>query len=351
MTTPEPGWYSDPQVPDQLRWWDGTAWTAHTAPAPATAPGTPMHDGFPSPGAPRADSSSGGGMRPGVVLGVLAVVGVLLIGALVATLLLLGGDEDTTQADDSDQGTDPDTDEDPDESDDEGDETDRDGDRDGGSANPETLEADGEAASLTVDRGESASLTLTVEEAGLYHVQTASSSGNDPMLSLNSPEGTQIASVDDGGADSSNTLDAGIVTHLEPGDYEVVVDTFFFGGADTEVSATSVEADESALEPGDFDLSIDDGDQWIGTVDLAEGETLTVDVRGDGPGDDGVLNIVMPDHTHLENDDRGSDASGDGSVFDPYLEVRSSEAGTATIIVGGYGDGALDGTVTVEVED
>jgi hypothetical protein len=29
--TASPGWYADPSGPGQ-RWWDGTAWTAHTAP-------------------------------------------------------------------------------------------------------------------------------------------------------------------------------------------------------------------------------------------------------------------------------------------------------------------------------
>lgn len=29
MTTPTPGWYPDPQRPDLVRWFDGTAWTGH----------------------------------------------------------------------------------------------------------------------------------------------------------------------------------------------------------------------------------------------------------------------------------------------------------------------------------
>lgn len=32
--TPRPGWYADPGDPRLLRYWDGTAWTAHTAPMP-----------------------------------------------------------------------------------------------------------------------------------------------------------------------------------------------------------------------------------------------------------------------------------------------------------------------------
>jgi len=33
-----PGWYRDPAGSEQLRWWDGTAWTAHLAEPPAAAP-------------------------------------------------------------------------------------------------------------------------------------------------------------------------------------------------------------------------------------------------------------------------------------------------------------------------
>ncbi len=28
MTARNPGWYPDPQLPNQMRWWDGTAWTS-----------------------------------------------------------------------------------------------------------------------------------------------------------------------------------------------------------------------------------------------------------------------------------------------------------------------------------
>ncbi|OII60522.1 hypothetical protein BJP40_10280 [Streptomyces sp. CC53] len=40
MTTP-PGWYPDPAAPTVERWWDGTAWTAHTRPPGGTHPAGP----------------------------------------------------------------------------------------------------------------------------------------------------------------------------------------------------------------------------------------------------------------------------------------------------------------------
>ena len=32
-TQQPPGWYADPQSPNQQRWWDGVQWTAQTSPA------------------------------------------------------------------------------------------------------------------------------------------------------------------------------------------------------------------------------------------------------------------------------------------------------------------------------
>ncbi len=37
MTGPAAGWFADPAGSDQLRWWDGTRWTEHFAPAPPVA--------------------------------------------------------------------------------------------------------------------------------------------------------------------------------------------------------------------------------------------------------------------------------------------------------------------------
>src|SRR4051794_8616226 len=35
------GWYPDPEHPDALRWWDGSAWTQHRAPLPQRPLGAP----------------------------------------------------------------------------------------------------------------------------------------------------------------------------------------------------------------------------------------------------------------------------------------------------------------------
>ena len=50
MSTPA-GWYPDPQQQDQLRYWDGAAWTEHQAPAQGAAPmgGDPASGAAPGP--------------------------------------------------------------------------------------------------------------------------------------------------------------------------------------------------------------------------------------------------------------------------------------------------------------
>ena len=41
--SPPPGWHPDPQVPGQLRWWDGSAWSDQTAPAAGQSAAQPAY--------------------------------------------------------------------------------------------------------------------------------------------------------------------------------------------------------------------------------------------------------------------------------------------------------------------
>jgi hypothetical protein len=46
---PAPGWYADPSGQAGVRWWDGTQWTANTAPLPAASPAAPASSGPAAP--------------------------------------------------------------------------------------------------------------------------------------------------------------------------------------------------------------------------------------------------------------------------------------------------------------
>lgn len=85
MTSP-PGWYPDANVPASERWWDGTAWTAHTRPVQAPVP---AGSGFGPPIVP------GGGVGKGRLVA-LATAGVVLVAAIAtgAVLMALMGKED-----------------------------------------------------------------------------------------------------------------------------------------------------------------------------------------------------------------------------------------------------------------
>lgn len=79
-----PGWYPDTAASGSERWWDGTAWTAHTRPY-ATVPQQPVH----TPG-PTAGGGSGSARAVALVL-----AGAVVVGAFVTGAVLLGRDDGT----------------------------------------------------------------------------------------------------------------------------------------------------------------------------------------------------------------------------------------------------------------
>ncbi|MFE7141696.1 DUF2510 domain-containing protein [Streptomyces sp. NPDC057644] len=93
-----PGWYPDTGAPGTERWWDGTAWTAHTRPL-AAAPAAPEGFGPPSLPLPHQrgpQDGSGGGNRTKVLA--ITLSGVLVLGAAVTGAVLLGRDDSGTSA-------------------------------------------------------------------------------------------------------------------------------------------------------------------------------------------------------------------------------------------------------------
>lgn len=114
----KPGWYPDPGgQPGMFRWWDGVQWTPHVSPNPFApqgpqqplTPGTsqqpgasqepqqpayqgllPMRDGAQRP-TYSYDSSSGRNRGGLGAIAVLGLVGLLVVGIIIAAINLLGG--------------------------------------------------------------------------------------------------------------------------------------------------------------------------------------------------------------------------------------------------------------------
>ncbi|MEV4330153.1 DUF2510 domain-containing protein [Streptomyces sp. NPDC049597] len=122
MTTP-PGWFPDPQVPGTERWWDGSAWAAHTRAAQAPSdsgaqaygsgqmPGHGSGQAAYGPGPAGLSQGQGGGFGPPTVPQPLAAggpgggrrrvvaaaaAGAVLVAAVVTGAVLLSDDDSGT---------------------------------------------------------------------------------------------------------------------------------------------------------------------------------------------------------------------------------------------------------------
>ncbi|THA67545.1 DUF2510 domain-containing protein [Streptomyces sp. A0958] len=86
-----PGWYADASAPGSERWWDGTAWTAHTrALAPAAAP-APQYPATVPAGGGGGGRGGGSGSARAVAL---VAAGAVVVGAVVTGAVLLTGRDD-----------------------------------------------------------------------------------------------------------------------------------------------------------------------------------------------------------------------------------------------------------------
>lgn len=96
LSTTPPGWYPDPQGLPQQRYWDGAAWTGHTAPLPLLPTGTGEAAGYaPPPAAPGVVKS--GRRLPAWAWVLIAVAGVAIgvilspIFAVISLVVLITG--------------------------------------------------------------------------------------------------------------------------------------------------------------------------------------------------------------------------------------------------------------------
>lgn len=353
---PAPGWGTHPQndspwgAPDGQQGWGAQSYTSGS--------GYPAQDGA-SPEeyqesnqwtAPKSGSSSKVGVW--VITG-LAVLLALMIAAVVFLLMrssdsggLFGSgsddEEETTVVESTPEPTETSTDEaEPAEP------TDLETELSTAPQDSETL-AVGDTISLQLRSLEEVSFAINIDELGFYHFHTSSESGNDPILELLTSTGQQIQRVDDGGAESDNSLDAGIATVLEPGEYELVASTY--GGRGGELDVISEPAEElDQIDSGSYDFSVDDNEEWVAVLEVSSGDTVSIDVRGENS--DPMLRVTSPDGTTDENDDRGMSGPDTGSSLDPYLEVDVWESGTMVVEVSGWANRAAAGEVLVEIEN
>ncbi|WP_294946170.1 G5 domain-containing protein [uncultured Microbacterium sp.] len=80
MANAQPGWYPDPNKADTVRWWDGTAWTAHVAEKTgAAASADTAVTTAATPKGPRRGLSR----RTSIIVGAAAVLGIALVGGAV----------------------------------------------------------------------------------------------------------------------------------------------------------------------------------------------------------------------------------------------------------------------------
>ncbi|SJM50376.1 Flagelliform silk protein [Actinomycetales bacterium JB111] len=137
---------------------------------------------------------------------------------------------------------------------------------------------------------------------------------------------------------------------LDAGDYDLVLTEAAGQASAFELTVLSGEGGE--LADGDVEqLSIETGAADLYSVELEDGESLTVSLSGDGS--DPYLYIVSPDGTVEYNDDWGS-ADYDGPSLDSGLDsglTVSDGAGTYIVVATTYAGSGGDMTMSVTIDD
>ena len=88
MTRPHsPGWYQDPEAPNNVRWWDGTQWTPQSMPNPALSHRSSSASPDPQPASEaKADEGEGTKQNLAFIVGV-PIAGLLVLGIVIFVVL------------------------------------------------------------------------------------------------------------------------------------------------------------------------------------------------------------------------------------------------------------------------
>ncbi len=271
-------------------------------------------DGY---GAQPADGEDGGGSGKGLIIGIIVAAVVLIGAAITAVVLLLGGDDEPAPrpAPTTQQTTSPDPEPEPSPEQPTPDAPTEEPTGSTGAESGGALEL-GETVQGTVPAGNTWTATLSVDEATPVVVEAMADVGD---LTLRVTGGAVEVENDDRGRfldrDSVSSLDPALGVYLEPGEYEVTVDTYI-SSSSTDFSLTTTVPEMVA--PGDtIPVEADGDDLWLAAVELTDRATLVLDtVASEG---DGLVTVFTSTGTVEYNDDSDE---GAGEYRDPYLELE-----------------------------
>lgn len=279
-------------------------------PAQATSYGE--YPGSSPYGTPAPDPQGGGSSGKGLVIGIIIAAVVLVAAAVIAIVLLVtGGDEDSPAGEArptsvaTEDSTEAPTDPAPDETGEEpAPEEDAPVAADGTVALDSTIEGSFEAGESWVG-----TLTITETTGVILDVRAA----EDLQLTLSGVD-VELENDDRGAmlrAGDAGFTDPAIAAVLEPGEYRVEV----YGWLSSAGPFTLTTQTGQLVEPdATVDISLGEGDVWVGTVEVPEGGELVLDVVS--TEGDTEFDIFGPDGTEEVVDDT---TEGAGSQRDPYV--------------------------------